>query len=102
MHPFEYSQQSVRDKHRQAILYIGFCWFVAAAVGIPLLCGLNKSPNTHECGFNNPEFIIVSSIASFFIPCIMIIILYYRIMKVRPGYRYLPFIEVHRTALLFI
>ena len=100
MHPFEYSQQSVRDKHRQAILYIGFCWFVAAAVGIPLLCGLNKSPNTHECGFNNPEFIIVSSIASFFIPCIMIIILYYRIMKVGPGY--LPFIEVHRTALLFI
>ena len=82
IHPFEYAQQSQADKNKKAILYIASCWFVAAAVGIPLPFGLNKSENTEECGFHNPDFIIISSIASFFIPCIIIILLYYRIMKV--------------------
>ena len=82
MHPFEYSQQSNAEKHKKAMIYIASCWFVAAAVGIPILFGLNESPSMEQCGFHNPDFIIISSIASFFIPCIIIIILYYRIMKV--------------------
>ena len=83
LHPFEYSQQRMgANKHKQAKIYIIACWVVAAAVGIPILFGLNKSSGMLECGFYNPGFIIVSSIASFFIPCIIIIGLYCRIMKV--------------------
>ena len=34
------------------------------------------------CAFYNPDFIIYSSLGSFYIPCIVMIILYARIFKV--------------------
>ncbi len=34
-----------------------------------------------ECKFYNSDFIIVSSLASFYIPCVIILVLYYKIMR---------------------
>ena len=34
------------------------------------------------CGFYNPEFIIYSSLGSFYIPCLVMVVLYSRIFKV--------------------
>ena len=45
--------------------------------------GLN-STNSEEfvCAFYNPEFIIISSLGSFYIPCVIMIFLYIRIFIV--------------------
>ena len=34
------------------------------------------------CGFYNPDFIIYSSLGSFYIPCMVMVVLYSRIFKV--------------------
>jgi hypothetical protein len=35
------------------------------------------------CAFYNPDFIIYSSLGSFYIPCCIMVILYFRIFKVQ-------------------
>jgi hypothetical protein len=44
----------------------------------------NVEEETHEfvCAFYNPDFIIYSSLGSFYIPCMVMIFLYGRIFKV--------------------
>ena len=34
------------------------------------------------CAFYNPDFIIWSSVGSFYIPCLIMVVLYYRIFQV--------------------
>jgi hypothetical protein len=43
------------------------------------------SNDVRTCEFHNPDFIICSSVLSFYIPCIIIIVLYMKIMKVIVG-----------------
>ena len=40
-------------------------------------------PEPNFCGFYNPDFIIYSSLGSFYIPCIIMVVLYTRIFRVR-------------------
>ena len=48
----------------------------------------NSTSNSHHqqhdfvCAFYNPDFIIWSSLGSFYIPCVIMIVLYFRIFKV--------------------
>ena len=42
--------------------------------------GLEEDPVF--CAFYNPDFIIYSSLGSFYIPCLVMIVLYFRIFKV--------------------
>ena len=46
---------------------------------------LNTTNNDEAfvCAFYNPEFIIISSLGSFYIPCVIMIFLYIRIFSVR-------------------
>ena len=49
--------------------------------------GLNGTAPSEEeepfvCAFYNPDFIIYSSVGSFYIPCVVMVILYFRIFKV--------------------
>ena len=45
--------------------------------------GMNlHNPEPTFCGFYNPDFIIYSSIGSFYIPCIVMVVLYSKIFKV--------------------
>ena len=43
---------------------------------------VNAGQQDFVCAFYNPEFIIYSSIGSFYIPCVVMIVLYFRIFKV--------------------
>ena len=44
--------------------------------------GLQDTPEPLICAFYNPDFIIYSSLGSFYIPCLVMIVLYSRIFKV--------------------
>lgn len=61
-------------------------WLVSIAISLPIVVGLNNAPdgtrNPEECRFNNPSFIIYSSVVSFYLPAAAMMYLYYKIFKV--------------------
>ena len=63
---------------------IGVVWLISIAIASPIVAGFNDTPDRDidQCSFNNEKFLIYSSIFSFYIPTIAMIILYYRIFKV--------------------
>ncbi|XP_004925965.1 dopamine D2-like receptor [Bombyx mori] len=62
---------------------IGIAWLVSGAIGSPVVLGLNNTPDRspHQCLFNNTDYVIYSSLGSFYIPCIIMMFLYYNIFK---------------------
>ncbi|CAH2982949.1 unnamed protein product [Chilo suppressalis] len=64
-------------------LMIGVAWLVSMAIGSPIVLGLNNTPDRSEnqCLFNNTNYVIYSSLGSFYIPCIIMMFLYYNIFK---------------------
>ncbi|UYV73953.1 DRD2 [Cordylochernes scorpioides] len=79
--PIKYSKHK---NNKRVILTIAGVWIVSAAIGFPIVLGLNTSPERvpHLCVFYNSDFIICSSLSSFYIPCLIMIFLYYRIFTV--------------------
>ncbi|CAI2357275.1 unnamed protein product [Caenorhabditis sp. 36 PRJEB53466] len=72
-HPISYAQYGARGG--RAMISITIVWGVSVAVALPLLLGVNPMEND-QCELANPYFNMISSIFSFFIPCIAMIILY--------------------------
>ncbi|CAG4961360.1 unnamed protein product [Colias eurytheme] len=73
-------------KHKSNLrvwVMIGVAWLVSAAIGSPVVLGLNNTPDRspHQCLFNSTDYVIFSSLGSFYIPCIIMMFLYYRIFK---------------------
>ncbi|XP_013191520.1 dopamine D2-like receptor [Amyelois transitella] len=64
-------------------LMIGVAWLVSGAIGSPIVLGLNNTPDRspNQCLFNNINYVIYSSLGSFYIPCIIMMFLYYNIFK---------------------
>ncbi|XP_075977233.1 dopamine D2-like receptor isoform X1 [Anticarsia gemmatalis] len=62
---------------------IGVAWLVSGAIGSPVVLGLNNTPDRRpgDCLFNNKDYVIYSSLGSFYIPCIIMMFLYYNIFK---------------------
>ncbi|XP_026741656.1 dopamine D2-like receptor [Trichoplusia ni] len=62
---------------------IGVAWLVSGAIGSPIVLGLNNTPDrrSDDCLFNNKDYVIYSSLGSFYIPCIIMMFLYYNIFK---------------------
>ncbi|XP_049875075.1 dopamine D2-like receptor isoform X2 [Pectinophora gossypiella] len=62
---------------------IAVAWLVSMAIGSPIVLGLNNTPARREdqCLFNNTDYVIYSSVGSFYIPCVVILLLYYHIFK---------------------
>ncbi|KAG6464677.1 hypothetical protein O3G_MSEX014667, partial [Manduca sexta] len=62
---------------------IGVAWLVSGAIGSPIVLGLNNTPDRspNQCLFNNTDYVIYSSLGSFYIPCIIMMFLYYNIFK---------------------
>uniref|UniRef100_A0A2H1W8K7 SFRICE_017075 n=1 Tax=Spodoptera frugiperda TaxID=7108 RepID=A0A2H1W8K7_SPOFR len=62
---------------------IGVAWLVSGAIGSPIVLGLNNTADrrTGDCLFNNKDYVIYSSLGSFYIPCIIMMFLYYNIFK---------------------
>lgn len=79
--PIKYAKHK---NERRVWLTIGLVWFISAAIGSPIVLGLNNTPDRIPdlCVFYNSDFIIYSSLSSFYIPCIIMIFLYYSIFKV--------------------
>jgi len=76
-------------KHRfskRVHVTLALTWIVSAAVSSPIVLGWNyterrrSTPNI--CTFYNAEFLIYSSMASFYIPCIAMILLYCKTLRV--------------------
>ena len=80
--PIKYAKHK---NNRRAWLTIVFVWALSAAIGSPIVLGLNNTPDRvpHLCMFYNSDFILYSSLTSFYIPCFIMIYLYYSIFKVR-------------------
>ncbi|CAG9582962.1 unnamed protein product [Danaus chrysippus] len=60
---------------------IAVAWTVSGAIGSPIVLGLNNTPDRSpdQCLFNNTDYVIYSSLGSFYIPCIIMMFLYFRI-----------------------
>lgn len=82
--PIKYAQSK---NNKRIVFTIAIIWVVSAAIGIPLFfvnqwdVAKRKDVLTNDCNFLNADFILYSSISSFYIPCIAMIYLYYRIFK---------------------
>lgn len=77
-HPIAYSAGSSSTR---AIFTICLVWLISCCVGAPIILGLNTSPDRQSslCIFYNSTFIFWSSLTSFYVPCLIMIGLYYRI-----------------------
>ena len=91
--PIKYARHK---NHKRVWLTIGLVWAISAAIGSPIVLGLNHTPSRDPtlCMFYNSDFVIYSSLSSFYIPCIIMVFLYYQIFKVRHLYIY----AVHCTV----
>ena len=79
--PIKYARHK---NHKRVWLTIGLVWLISAAIGSPIVLGLNHTPSRDPtlCMFYNSDFVIYSSLSSFYIPCIIMVFLYYQIFKV--------------------
>ena len=80
--PIKYAKHK---NNRRVWLTILLVWAISAAIGSPIVLGLNNTPDRipDQCLFYNADFIIYSSLSSFYIPCIIMVFLYYNIFKVK-------------------
>ncbi|KAK2706405.1 dopamine D2-like receptor [Artemia franciscana] len=78
--PLSYARH--RD-NRRVYLTIVLVWIISIAIGMPITLGLNETDDRKHtlCTFYNADFIIYSSLSSFYIPCIIMVFLYHRIFK---------------------
>ncbi|XP_022236168.1 dopamine D2-like receptor, partial [Limulus polyphemus] len=78
--PIKYSKHK---NNKRVALTIAAVWVVSAAIGSPVVLGLNTAPERvpQLCIFYNSDFIIYSSLSSFYIPCLVMVFLYYRIFR---------------------
>jgi len=73
-----------RHKNTKRVhVMLALTWIVSVAISSPIAFGMNyterRALTPRVCTFYNAEFLIYSSMGSFYIPCIVMIILYSRI-----------------------
>nr|XP_031531011.1 D(4) dopamine receptor [Vicugna pacos] len=70
--PLHYNRQSHGGRQ---LLLIGATWVLSAAVAAPVLCGLNDARGRHPavCRLENRDYVVYSSVCSFFLPCPLIV-----------------------------
>ncbi|KAM4534392.1 D(3) dopamine receptor isoform 3-T4 [Odontesthes bonariensis] len=67
-----------RSKKR-VFAMIATVWVLAFAVSCPLLFGFNTTDDPMVCSISNPDFVIYSSVVSFYLPFIVTLLVYIRI-----------------------
>ncbi|CAL4129720.1 unnamed protein product, partial [Meganyctiphanes norvegica] len=78
--PLQYAHHK---NNKRIFLTIAVVWLVSIGIGVPVFF-INTPPENQDantCIFHSAEFIIISSLSSFYIPCIIMIYLYIRIFK---------------------
>ncbi|XP_052124471.1 dopamine D2-like receptor [Frankliniella occidentalis] len=78
--PIKYAKHK---NNRRVWCTIVVVWLVSCAIGTPIVLGLNNTPDRSPdlCIFYNTDFVIYSSLSSFYIPCMIMIVLYFNIYK---------------------
>ncbi|XP_054728939.1 dopamine D2-like receptor [Anastrepha obliqua] len=78
--PIEYAKHRNRPR---VCLTILLAWAISGAIGLPIVMGLNNTPDRDPglCLFYNTIFILCSSLTSFYIPCIIMVFLYWSIFR---------------------
>ncbi|XP_077576823.1 dopamine receptor D2 like [Stigmatopora nigra] len=82
------------SSRRRVVLMIAAVWFLSFAISCPLLFGLNNTVDREgtTCSFADPAFVVYSSVASFYVPFIVTLLVYAQICLVlrRRGRRTAP------------
>uniref|UniRef100_A0A3Q4H4A6 Dopamine receptor D2 like n=1 Tax=Neolamprologus brichardi TaxID=32507 RepID=A0A3Q4H4A6_NEOBR len=68
------------SSRRRVAVMISVVWFLSFAISCPLLFGLNNTGTT--CSFADPAFVVYSSVASFYVPFIVTLLVYAQICLV--------------------
>uniref|UniRef100_A0A8C7NM04 Dopamine receptor D2 like n=1 Tax=Oncorhynchus mykiss TaxID=8022 RepID=A0A8C7NM04_ONCMY len=93
------------SSRRRVALMIAVVWFLSFAISSPLLFGLNNTASREEtkCAFADPSFVVYSSVASFYVPFIVTLLVYAQICVVlrRRGRRTMPRRHGLKTFLSF-
>ncbi|XP_018548211.1 dopamine receptor D4b [Lates calcarifer] len=78
--PLNYNRRHV--DHRQLIL-LSATWLLALAVASPVMFGINNVPNRDpsECKLEDNNYVVYSSVCSFFIPCPIMVLLYFGVFR---------------------
>ncbi|KAF7213859.1 D(3) dopamine receptor isoform X1 [Nothobranchius furzeri] len=64
---------------KRVFTMIATVWVLAFAVSCPLLFGFNTTDDPRVCSISNPDFVIYSSVVSFYLPFIVTLLVYIRI-----------------------
>ncbi|KAM9436546.1 D(3) dopamine receptor isoform 2-T2 [Clarias gariepinus] len=68
------------DSSRKRVsVMIATVWVLAFAVSCPLLFGFNTTDDPLVCSISNPDFVIYSSVVSFYLPFVVTLLVYVRI-----------------------
>ncbi|XP_077476823.1 dopamine receptor D4b isoform X1 [Stigmatopora argus] len=78
--PLNYNRKHV--DHRQLVLLLG-TWLLALAVASPVIFGINNVPDRYsrKCKLEDNNYVVYSSVCSFFIPCPIMVLLYFGIFR---------------------
>ncbi|XP_069485643.1 D(4) dopamine receptor-like [Ambystoma mexicanum] len=65
------------------LLLIAATWVLSFGVASPVIFGLNRVPNRnrHVCKLEDDKFVVYSSVCSFFVPCPIMLLLYYLMFR---------------------
>lgn len=79
--PIKYSKHK---NSKRVFVTLALTWIISLAIAAPIALGVNYSALRKEgmCAFFNSDFLIYSSMGSFYIPSIIMICLYWRIYRV--------------------
>uniref|UniRef100_A0A3B4A8F1 G-protein coupled receptors family 1 profile domain-containing protein n=1 Tax=Periophthalmus magnuspinnatus TaxID=409849 RepID=A0A3B4A8F1_9GOBI len=72
------------SSRRRVAVMIAVVWFLSFAISCPLLFGLNNTASRDgtTCSFADPAFVVYSSVASFYVPFIVTLLVYAQICVV--------------------
>ncbi|XP_058884401.1 D(3) dopamine receptor-like [Acipenser ruthenus] len=70
---------TTHSSKKRVTLMITAVWVLAFVVSCPLLFGFNTTEHPNICSISNPEFVIYSSVVSFYLPFIVTLLVYIRI-----------------------
>ncbi|CAM4733926.1 hypothetical protein PO909_021921 [Leuciscus waleckii] len=73
--PLNYNRQHVDQRQ---IVLLSATWILALAVASPVMFGINDVPNrdNSECKLEDNNYVVYSSVCSFFVPCPIMLLLY--------------------------
>lgn len=79
-YPLKYAQHKNSNR---IYATIAFVWILSILIALPMLVGANETSDRkpNECAFNNDTFLLYSSMFSFYLPTILMVVLYYRIFR---------------------